>query len=143
MRTLITLFGLGVVAVFMAAILTGRRKPPSPPIRGAALLFAALLCDGCATNGVKQDNFPAGVPCVQARADAVNWYRATRHQEPTIRPTRVIVTPDPPDGYGGVTSGSGGGFLIRIWKDQNPFYGSLAHEFRHTMPGCLSEEAVR
>ena len=106
-------------------------------------LLAVLLPAGCATNGVKVDSFPDGVPCVQARNEAMQWYRHTRHQEPAIRPTRVIVTPDPPDGYGGVTSGSGGGFLIRIWKDQYPFYGSLVHEFRHTMPNCLSEEAVR
>ena len=140
LQILITLLAIGVIAVLLAVMLSGRKTPP--PMGGAALL-ALLVCSGCQTHGVKSDDFPAGVPCVQARADAVAWYRATRHQEPSIRPTRVIVTEKPPQGQGGLTSGSGDGFLIQIWREQYPFYGSLVHEFKHTMPGCLSEEAVR
>ena len=111
----------------------------------AVVVAVVLTFAGCATNGVKRDDFPAGVPCVQARNDAIQWYRATRHKDPVIRPVRVLITQAPPDGQGGLTSGSGGGFLIRLWKDQYPFYGSLVHEFKHTMgpENFLSEEAVR
>ena len=76
-RALITIFGLGIIAVFMAAILTGRRKPPSPPISGAALLLLALLCGGCATTKPLDHNIiPAGweSACANGEREAVRWF---------------------------------------------------------------------
>ena len=34
----------------------------------------AGLCGGCQTAGIRSDNFPPGVPCVEARAEAVKRY---------------------------------------------------------------------
>ncbi len=108
---------------------------------------SGLLHLGCKTNGVQRDDFPAGVPCVQARADAVRWYENKWHSTPTIPPVNVVVTPEPPDGHGADTQAMGRGYLVRIWQKQYPFYGSLVHEFRHTLErenhGDTSEEAVR
>jgi len=95
----------------------------------------------------RQDDFPPNVPCVEARAEAVRWYQDKYHAMPTVPPVKVVVTDTPPDGAGGDTQAMGRGYLIRIWRDQNPFYGSLVHEFRHCLSrenhGDASEEAVR
>ena len=107
----------------------------------------AGLCGGCQTAGFRQDDFPPNVPCVEARAEAVRWYQDKWHVAPTIPPVRVVVTDTPPEGNGADTQTSGRGYLIRIWRDQNPFFASLVHEFRHTLErenhNDASEEAVR
>ena len=113
------------------------------------LIFAALatLMGGCQTAGIRSDDFPTGIPCVQARADAVRWYQDKWHATPNIPPVRVVVTPDPPEGHGAYTQKIGRGYLIMIWAQQDPFYWSLKHEMDHTLAienhGDASEEAVR
>ena len=82
---------------------------------------------------LRSDDFPPNVPCVEARAEAVKWYQNKWHSEPVIPPVRVVVTDTPPDGHGADTQASGRGYLIRIWRDQNPFFASLVHEFAHAI----------
>ena len=111
------------------------------------LVWVAMSLCGCATNGVTSDSFPAGVPCVQARAEAVRWYVDRYHAQPVVPPVRVIITENPPQGAGGLCRGSGSGYVIELWRKQNPFYGSLVHEFRHSLVlknrGDHSEGAVQ
>ena len=99
--------------------------------------FLATLM-GRKTQGVKADEFPAQMAgqCVKARAEAVKWYKARYRSEPVIRPVKVMLTDKPPQNKGGITRGSGGGYVIELWRNQRPFYGSLTHEFRHTL--CLA-----
>lgn len=112
-----------------------------------AVMFLASLMGGCQTAGIRADDFPPGVPCVEARADAVRWYQDKWHSTPTIPPVRVVVTPEPPDGNGADTQAMGRGYLVRIWQKQYPFMASIEHEFRHCLErenhDDASEEAVR
>ena len=85
--------------------------------RFACVVCLLLTACGCqSTKGIRQDDFPVGVPCVQARNDAIQWYQAKFHKTPTIRPTRVIVTDKPPFGYGGCTSIPNYATIDAKWK---------------------------
>lgn len=115
----------------------------------ACLVVLIWLAVGCQTLGVKADQFPDGMgaQCDKARTEAVSWYRSKYRQEPAIRPVKVMLTDNPPQGNGGITRGSGGGYVIELWRNQKPFYGSLVHEMRHCL--CLAsgkgggEDAVK
>lgn len=101
-----------------------------------AAMVGALISGGCATTrGVTADDFPLDIAgqCHKARAEALNNY--TRHYgaPANIPPVNVVVTSAPPMGQGAITSGAGKGYRIEIWRDQRPFYGSLVHEFEHTL----------
>lgn len=97
----------------------------------AVLLF---LC-GCRTNGVRQDTLPPEVSaqCIKARAEAVRNYTAHYGAPARIPPVQVVIVERPPMGKGAITSGAGAGYRIEIWRGQKPFYGSMVHEFEHTL----------
>ena len=100
------------------------------------VISIAFCLTGCHTVGVKEDSFPPPITaqCHKARADAVVHYRKVWKEEPYVgRPVKVLITQEPPQGYGAITRGSGRGYIIEIWKSQNPFFGSLVHEFGHTL----------
>lgn len=106
-------------------------------IYGVASLIAGVLLwgTGCVTNGIKSDSFPPDIAnqCRSARGDAIRNYTGHYGSPSHIPPVEVIVTAIPPNGQGAITSGSGNGYRIEIWRDQYPFYGSLVHEFEHTL----------
>lgn len=97
-----------------------------------------LALTGCRTMGVHEDIFPPelSAQCDRARADAINWYVKTYGSYPRVKPVEVRLTDDPPQGWGGFTQGCGEGFRVFMWRHQPAFYGSLVHEFRHTL--CLA-----
>ena len=95
------------------------------------LAIASVI--GCNTPGVRSDSFPPDLQCLEARQQAIRNYTAHYGTPRIIPPVSVTVTTSPPSGYGAITTGARDGYRIQIWKDQRPFFGSLVHEFEHTL----------
>lgn len=128
-------------------------------ISGFLFILLVIMPVGCKT--VRQvlghdkrmlatDSFPAEIAaeCLKAKASAVEWYRVKFGSEPIVLPVKVVWAQEPKR-CGHVLAGAwtSGPQRIDIWVGQVPRYGSLVHEFRHSL--CLangrggSEEVVR
>ena len=92
---------------------------------------------------IKADDFPAEIAdrCFEARRQAVLWYVRKYGDKQCVKPVRVIIESAPRNGMAGWTVAISGGYEIHLARAY--ISQAIDHEFRHTMPGCYSEDAVK
>ena len=124
---MITLLIILAVAITLYCALTNKKG--IPPMNGAALLFAALLCGGCATAPLTHDTIPAGYEQViqQGKQDALNWFPQRWGEPPKVVPFLCYI-PEPAPREGGMWST---GHQVHFWVGQPNKRGSFDHEYRH------------
>ena len=102
------------------------------------LLLVIALVTGCRIFGGSRSSEPSAsvfpdeiaTKCHNAQADAVQRYYRKYGVQPRVPHVRVYLEDKPMNGMGGWTPSA---FAIHIWRDQKPFYGSLVHEFGHSL----------
>ena len=132
----LALSAIAVLIVWPCLVIAGRYDR-----RFAALLLLALLCGGCATNGVRGIHPEAAALYPPALSDAISNYRNQWHAEPQLPTPWVDVVDQPRNGMAAWTTGE------HIWISR-PYLrrNILAHEVGHTLDnknGKANGEATR